>query len=560
MMWHSTIFVLIAILHLSTSASLCGTSNEIPIHNNVPPMTTISPFNILTSVSTAHQSEIVTLRIKSILSELKFEGFIVHAFSTSRGEVLGRFTSSRAGLKLGNCDSEDNIATYQAYPGGVDEVELQWQAPSDYVGEILFNATVTQDYDTFWVGIKSNSLEIIENEISTSSAIPSNHNKQFLSKRQAPTSIYEGCGSTKTCVGYPLNCEQNQTCRAVTTARIVDKRFFFELQSSADNVGYVSLGLSRSDQMGDCSVMECLRENGSIYQYNSWNFRRSNTREGVPQNITTLLESSYLDGTIYCKFERDPSSVVLGSEFDLEAERFYFLVAIGTNFSPTAILHHNLGRSASTQPQEIIREVDPIYQGCGTDKICFGMPIGCLNESSCDAVAAVLVENDLYEFELQSEDARAAYVSFALSRDRIMGDDSVMECILQNGTVRAYTSWNVARPDIGNTREGVEQDIIEQINGTYIDGKIYCKIRRDKATHILGHEFNLAWADFHFMLATGTGLVANGIGGHDLNRTVSQETFELPGRRSAAPFVQISAITIVAWLLATSCAHFFRRL
>ncbi len=30
-------------------------------------------------------------------------------------------------------------ATYHAYPGAeVDEVELQWQAPNDYVGEIIF--------------------------------------------------------------------------------------------------------------------------------------------------------------------------------------------------------------------------------------------------------------------------------------------------------------------------------------------------------------------------------------------------------------------------------------
>ncbi|KAG4077096.1 hypothetical protein HA402_016083 [Bradysia odoriphaga] len=560
MMWHFTTFVLIAILHLSTSASLCGTGNEIPIHNNVPPMTTTSPFSILTSVSTAHQSEIVTLRIKSILSELKFEGFIVHAFSTSRGEVLGRFTSSREGLKLGNCDSEDNVATYQAYPGGADEVELQWEAPSDYVGEILFNATVAQDFDIFWVGIKSNSLEIIEEEVSTSSAIPLNQNNKRFSKRQLTNSIYEGCGSYKTCVGLPLNCEQEQSCNAVATARIVNNRFLFELQSSADEVGYVSLGLSGSPLMGNCSVMECLHLNGSVYQYNSWNLRRSNTRVDVPQNITTLLGSSYLDGTIYCEFERDASSVVLENLFDLEAEKFYFLVAIGRSFTPTAISMHNLGRSATTEPQEIITEPDAIYRGCGSVKTCFGMPIGCLNELSCEAVAAVLVEDDLYEFELQSEDARAAYVSFALSRDTTMGDDSVIECVIENGTVRAYTSWNTARPSIGNTREDVEQGIIEQVNGTYIDGKIYCKVRRDKATFIRGHEFNLAWADFHFMLATGTSFTANNIQMHDLNRTVSQDTFELPGRRSAAPFLQISAITIVAWLLATSCTHFFSRL
>lgn len=46
--------------------------------------------------------------------------------------------SSRLGLKLDNCDSTDNVATFQAYSRGENEVELQWEAPTDYVGGIIF--------------------------------------------------------------------------------------------------------------------------------------------------------------------------------------------------------------------------------------------------------------------------------------------------------------------------------------------------------------------------------------------------------------------------------------
>lgn len=557
-MWYSSIFVLISILHLSTSASLCGTSNEIPIHNNVPPMTTTSPFSILTSVSTAHQSEIVTLRIKSILSELKFEGFIVHAVSTSRGEILGRFSSSRVGLKLSNCNSDDNIAIYQAYPDGTDELELQWQAPNDYVGKVVFNATVVQDYDTFWVGVISNPLNVEQNKDSTVKRYPSSSAKR--SNQILNNIIYEGCGSTKTCVGLPLNCEQSQICDAVATAQITDNRFIFELQSTAAGVGYVALGLSRSPLMGDCSVMECVQENGSIRQYNSWNFRRSNTREEVTQNITSLLDSCSVDGSIYCKFERDPSSIVRDTEFDLLDERFYFLIAIGSTFTSAEIGRHDLGRDASNEPMEIIKEADPIYRGCGSSKTCFGTPPGCLNVSSCQAVVAVLVEDDEYEIELQSENTQAGYISFALSRDDEMGDDSVIECVVENGIVRSYTSWNIPRPSLGNTRLDVQQNIITHINSSYIDGKIYCKVKREKATMVLGHEFNLGWHDFYFMLAMGTGFTESSISMHNLDRVVSPGVFVLPGRRSAAPYVRMSAFTIVVWMLATSFTHFFRGL
>lgn len=48
--------------------------------------------------------------------------------------------------------------------------------------------------------------------------------------------------------------------------------------------------------------------------------------------------------------------------------------------------------------------------------------------------------------------AEAAYVAIALSRNTTMGDDSVMECVRQGGSARAFTSWNLGR---SNTREAV---------------------------------------------------------------------------------------------------------
>ncbi len=49
----------------------------------------------------------------------------------------------------------------------------------------------------------------------------------------------------------------------------------------SDGIAYVSLGLSRDMLMGDDSVMECIRENGTIRLYSSWNERRTNYRNDV---------------------------------------------------------------------------------------------------------------------------------------------------------------------------------------------------------------------------------------------------------------------------------------
>lgn len=48
-----------------------------------------------------------------------------------------------------------------------------------------------------------------------------------------------------------------------------------------------------------------------------------------------------------------------------------------------------------------------------------------------------------------------AYVAMALSMDDRMGADSVMECVPEQGVVRAYTSWTSGMPNYGVTRDQV---------------------------------------------------------------------------------------------------------
>lgn len=97
-------------------------------------------------------------------------------------------------------------------------------------------------------------------------------------------------------------------------------------------------------------------------------------------------------------------------------------------------------------------------------------------QQSCQAIATAINVNNRFQFELQSNASRSskydntfdffcvicellldnvAYVALGLSRDVIMGEDAVMECVLEEGIVRAYSSWNTPRPTIGSTREGV---------------------------------------------------------------------------------------------------------
>lgn len=88
------------------------------------------------------------------------------------------------------------------------------------------------------------------------------------------------------------------------------------------------------------------------------------------------------------------------------------------------------------------RTDDQIYDGCGDTKTCFGSPANCVDSKSCSTFSAVIVRGDRYIFEMKSQ-KNAGYVAVGLSDDDKMGKDSVVECINESGSVKAYTSWTV---------------------------------------------------------------------------------------------------------------------
>lgn len=87
--------------------------------------------------------------------------------------------------------------------------------------------------------------------------------------------------------------------------------------------------------------------------------------------------------------------------------------------------------------------------------------------------------------------------------DDKMGDDSVIECVPEGGAVRAYTSWTSGAPNYGVSRENVPQNIIRQIEGSLVDGTIYCKVERSAVSTVRGQDFDLINQRFHLLVASG---------------------------------------------------------
>jgi hypothetical protein len=70
---------------------------------------------------------------------------------------------------------------------------------------------------------------------------------------------------------------------------------------------------------------------------------------------------------------------------------------------------------------------DLIYEGCGSEKTCFGFPGDCVETKSCTAVVSCLVQGDRYEFEMKARNS--AYVALGLSLDTSMVRISAYSCV-----------------------------------------------------------------------------------------------------------------------------------
>lgn len=150
--------------------------------------------------------------------------------------------------------------------------------------------------------------------------------------------------------------------------------------------------------------------------------------------------------------------------------------------------------------------LDPIYQGCDDTKLCFGVPQNCIPNGNCKAIVAVFVAGDIYTFEIQGTD-NPQYVAAGLSMDNKMGDDSAVECVRNdNGRITIHTSWTYPKAEPYVRRSDSPQDIVQLLESSNIEGKLYCKFRRDTVSVVRGQTFDLANNRYFMMALAGNSM------------------------------------------------------
>jgi len=154
--------------------------------------------------------------------------------------------------------------------------------------------------------------------------------------------IYEGCDSSKACFGIPANCVAAGKCTAVVAYYPDKLKFHFEMKAKAP--GYVSLGLSRDNKMGEDMTTNCmLQENGNVDISTAYNHgKRGNKPAKVSRRedgITERLKMGRKDGWIHCTWTRNRSLVLENEIWDLEKDKYFIMLAVGEVYDNEVQMH-----------------------------------------------------------------------------------------------------------------------------------------------------------------------------------------------------------------------------
>lgn len=494
-----------------------------------------------------------------------FIGFLVEARTPGTGEdAVGSFVQVPQDSQTLDCNEVISSGVTHSSNTKKKSVEFDWEAPRNFNGQVNFVATVLLDYETFWVGITSNPVQVNNAKGGPSAVEPIEIGRSENGLKEIEANIYDGCGKTKNCVGAPLGCIQTMNCRAVVALMPSNDKYQFEMM--ARDSQYVAFGLSDDNKMGGDGVVECVHEesgrSNSVSAYKSWNVpNRKQNRRVEDLSGVNLESASIIDGAIYCKIVVDPVLKIEDNTYDLDNNDYFVLLAAGASLKTFSVGYHDVAFISSPDKRKLgqlraARVMDPFYDNCGQTKTCFGSPDGCLSTQDCAAVTAVKVEGTRYMFELKARNA--AYVAVGISDDQKMGGDSVMECVHENvGTnlVKAYMSWNI--PNQKSNKRLTSQNGLTLLNSSFIDGTIYCNVVRDAVTKVEGVNYDLIRNKYFLLIAAGTSLKERSVGYHDLAYTSTAEASALSEIKSLRTSSKLllrlhGSFMIVAWIGAAS--------
>lgn len=112
------------------------------------------------------------------------------------------------------------------------------------------------------------------------------------------------------------------------------------------------MALSDDDRMGRDSTIECVNNRGQVEHFTSVTRAIPNDfgarRSDIDQSIIRLVQSSVVNGGIYCLIERGAVSQVDDMTFNLINKSYHLLLSSGSTAAELSIGYHDINRDVSS--------------------------------------------------------------------------------------------------------------------------------------------------------------------------------------------------------------------
>ncbi|XP_063700552.1 putative ferric-chelate reductase 1 homolog isoform X2 [Culicoides brevitarsis] len=317
-----------------------------PRHKENVPQTDPSPFVFKLNSTEVMGGDVVEVTVTSDTPGKTFRGFVAQAREDiAVYEPRGTFIlEDGSPAKTSKCKNEDDTVTHISRDDKT-AVKFYYKAPNDFAGVVTITGTILEVFTTFYEKVQSPQITIRNNGQSSSTT----------EKPSVNDTLFDTCGTTKSCFGQPDNCIERNSCSfATTVAKSPEGNYIFELISFEANAKWVAVALSSSEFMSDTSVMECVKNSNAVSdvkKYDSWMSKnpRGVTRQGIVQTTSKLISTRLTAHMFMCNIERPAKTTVNNQIFDLDNTEYHLLLASGTDLSDNgdSIGIHNLGAKAS---------------------------------------------------------------------------------------------------------------------------------------------------------------------------------------------------------------------
>ncbi|XP_078575041.1 putative ferric-chelate reductase 1 isoform X2 [Branchiostoma floridae x Branchiostoma japonicum] len=566
--------------------SACSTMT--PSHYGGVNQASSPPYEILVDKQTYGAGEQITVTLQSTGPDT-FKGFFIQARPIGQDQSIGTFTAlndnttETVDCAPGTQNAIGHKKVHYSVPlADKTAISVLWTAPSTSVGDIQFRATVVNNLTTYWANAVA-SPTVSGPTTATQSQGPTNvpietHAVTSASSTASPAEdplgiTTGGCGVTKGCYGVPDGCSPPD-CDFLSTwvTDAAGENVIIEITGKSD--GYVAIGFSNDQLMADDDMYECMRHpDGNIEVFSSYSTGRTMpTREATNSGVSNV-EVAYSNGLLSCRFHRavrQTGRAGTGADqyFDLGNSSYHIFLAEGPSevqsdgsvqirrhtsrvYSDQPVDVMSIGQvaatstGATTPPSATVGPVvseDPLgitTDGCGVTKGCYGVPDGC-SPPNCDLLSTWVTDATTETVIVEVTGKSDGYVAIGFSRDKIMADDDMYECVrYPDGNIEVFSSYSTghSRPTREPTNSGVSN-----VEVAYSNGLLSCRFHRAvrqtaRAGTGADQYFDLGNSSYHIFLASGPTRVQSD-GSVQIRRHTSRVYSENP--------VDVTSISLVA--------------